>query len=133
MTTTTTTLPSLTGSKFEPREFNCKCGQCGLGYKDMAVSTIVKLLQARDTARVPFRIRSAIRCQTHNKSQGGRPNSAHTRGFAVDIGYTSSSEAYKILTALQAAGFNRIGHNGRLKFFHVDDDPSLPPEVFFDY
>lgn len=99
----------------------------------MQPSTIVRLLQARQKAGVPFRIRSAIRCVAHNKREGGRPNSAHTRGYALDIGYTSSSEAYKILTSLLAAGFNRIGHNPRLKFFHVDDDPSLPPEVVFDY
>jgi uncharacterized protein YcbK (DUF882 family) len=104
-----------------------------MGYKDMKHSTITRLLQARESAGVPFVIRSAIRCPAHNKASRGRPNSAHLRGYAVDIGYTSASDAYKILTALIRAGFNRIGHNPALKFFHVDDDPTLPPEVFFQY
>lgn len=128
----TVSLPDLTGTKFQAHEFECKCG-CGLGYADMQPSTITKLLKARKIAGVPFSIRSAIRCKVHNAKSGGRPNSAHLRGFAVDISAPTSQAAYKILTALLAAGFTRIGYNAKLNFFHVDDDPSLPQNLFFDY
>ena len=44
-----------------------------------------KLDRARDVAGVPFIITSAYRCEQHNKNVGGKPNSAHLRGYAVDI------------------------------------------------
>lgn len=131
-TTQATALPDLTGTKFQAHEFECKCG-CGLGYADMQPSTITKLLKARKIAGVAFTIKSAIRCKAHNAKSGGRPNSAHLRGFAVDISAPTSQVAYKILTALLASGFTRLGYNAKLNFFHVDDDPSLPQNLFFDY
>lgn len=118
------------GAPFKESEFDCRCG-CGLGLKDMPQSPIDKTVKARAIAQVPFIIDSAIRCVTHNAAEGGAPNSAHLRGHALDIRARTSRQRYKILTALLAVGFTRIGYNK--KFIHADDDPSLAPEVIFDY
>lgn len=118
---------------FKPEEFACQCGKCGKGFAEMQPSLLSKLNQARQLAGVPFIITSAYRCEEHNRNVGGKPNSAHIRGYAVDIKITNSSNAMSILKGLIEVGFNRIGYNSRLKFFHADCDPSLPQEVFFDY
>jgi uncharacterized protein YcbK (DUF882 family) len=88
-----------------------------------------KLDAARGLANVPFKINSGFRTITHNKKVGGEPNSAHTKGFAVDIGYSSGTEAYKILKGLMDVGFNRIGVYR--SWIHADCDPSLPKNVIW--
>lgn len=121
-----------THPNFKPHEFACKCG-CGLGFEDMKPSTLKKLYKARDIAGIGFVITSAIRCDAHNLRVGGANNSAHRRGYAVDIAATDSHRRYKIFKALLEAGFPRAGINFSKLFVHVDDDPSLPPEVLFPY
>jgi zinc D-Ala-D-Ala carboxypeptidase len=118
---------------FSPQEFACKCGKCGKGFAEMQPTLLSKLNQARQLAGVPFVITSAYRCEEHNRRVGGTPNSAHLRGYAVDIKIQNSMVAMSMLKAFISAGFNRIGYNSRTKFFHVDCDPSLPQNTFFDY
>lgn len=97
-------------------------------------NTFLQMLDdARGKAGVPFVITSGFRCSAHNKAVGGKATSAHLEGRAADISYKSSSAAFHILKALLEAGFTRIGHNPKHKFFHVDNSPNLPKEVFFDY
>ena len=118
---------------FNDDEFQCQCGRCGKGINQMQDSTLRKLFNAREEAGTAFVITSAFRCPEHNRKVGGTSNSAHLRGHAVDIAATSSRQYFKILKALFAAGFTRIGYNRASKFIHADDDPTLPQEVFFDY
>jgi len=118
---------------FAAHEFKCKCGRCDKGVNEMQESTLQKLVKAREIANVPFVITSAVRCPEHNRNVGGVDNSAHTKGHAVDIAAPNSARAFLILDALLKVGFTRIGYSTRGKFFHVDDDPSLPQKVFFDY
>ena len=113
---------------FSPAELTCKCG-CGLN--NFSALTLAKLNVARETAGIPFVITSACRCPAHNAKVGGKPSSAHLRGHAVDIRTQTSSHRYIIVAALLAAGFNRIGLADT--FIHVDDDPSLPERVIFNY
>lgn len=122
-----------TSEFFSEDEFDCKCHRCLKGYDDMQSTTLRKLFMAREMAGVPFVITSAFRCPEHNRKVGGTSNSAHLRGHAVDIAARNSREYFKILKALFAVGFPRIGYNKVNKFIHVDDDPTLPQEVFFDY
>lgn len=116
---------------FKPEEFRCKCGKCGLGYEDMQPSTLEKLVKARSLAKIPFVITSAMRCPDRNKAEGGKDTSAHLRGFAIDIVAPTNRVRLKVLSALHAAGFRRIGIGKT--FIHADDDPSLPADVCWLY
>ena len=88
--------------------------------------------KAREIAGIPFKILSGLRSDTYNKQIGGATNSAHLRGYAVDI-YCKDSEARaRIWLALVAVGFERFGIDKN--YIHVDCDPSLPsPRVWHYY
>lgn len=116
-------------SYFTDKELSCKCG-CGMIVEK---SLMEKLNKARELAGVSFVITSGARCKDHNRKVGGTPNSAHVRGMAADIAYTSSKVKFAILKGLFAAGFNRIGDNPKKSFIHCDIDATLPQDVFFDY
>ncbi len=118
-------------SYFTQKEFQCKCGKCDGGSMD--ADFVDKLNQARHLAQTSFVITSAYRCEAHNKNVGGKPDSAHLRGKAVDIKFASSAQSYKILKALLEVGFNRVGYNQKHSFYHVDNDSTLPQNVFFNY
>lgn len=99
--------------------------------KNMNSDFILKLEIARQSAKIPFEITSGYRTIAHNNKVGGKSNSAHTRGRAVDIKATDSLQRLTILKALIAAGFNRFGIGST--FIHVDDDPTLPANVMWHY
>lgn len=113
---------------FEPEEFSCG-DNCGAGFDDMNPDTLAMLDEARLIAGTPFNITSAYRCEDHNYRVGGRDNSAHTKGYAVDIEAESSSQKFDIVRGLIIAGFNRIGVYA--DFIHVDNDPSKPGQVMW--
>ena len=114
---------------FSDSELNCRCG-CGM---TITKPLLDKLNKARELAGVPFAVTSGARCKEHNRKVGGTPNSAHTRGMAVDIAYQSSRAKFAIIKALLGVGFVRIGDNQKKSFIHCDIDDSLPQNVFFDY
>lgn len=118
---------------FKPKEFACKCGRCGKGFPDMDSFFLAKLEEARELAGVAFTITSAYRCETHNANVGGKPNSAHLRGLAVDIATPTSERRFHVVKGLLLAGFKRIGINMDKNFVHVDSDTSLPQTVIFKY
>lgn len=113
---------------FRPEEFTCKCG---CGQNKMQDSTLRKLDEAREHAGIPFRITSGYRCPAHNATVSHVPDSAHTTGHAADIKVASGMERYKVIKACLEAGFTRIGWAE--SFVHVDDDPSKPANVMWDY
>jgi zinc D-Ala-D-Ala carboxypeptidase len=82
-------------------------------------------------ANIPFTINSAYRSPEQNARVGGKPNSSHLRGLAVDIRVNDSSTRYIVLNALISVGFNRIGVEG--SFIHVDDDKSKSDKVVWTY
>lgn len=93
---------------------------------------LVKMLDdARHIAGVPFKINSGFRNKTQNKKVGGVEDSAHLTGLAVDIACTSDANRWKIVTALQKVGFNRIGIAD--KFVHCDIDKSKSNNVIWLY
>jgi len=84
---------------------------------------------ARQLAGVPFVITSGYRSPEHNAEIGGVPDSAHTKGLAVDIRVHNSSCRFLILRALLKVGFRRIElapHH-----IHVDIDQDKPQGVIF--
>jgi zinc D-Ala-D-Ala carboxypeptidase len=93
---------------------------------------LVKMLDdARHIAGIPFKINSGFRTKEHNKKVGGVEDSAHLTGLAVDISCTNDSNRYKIVTALLAVGFNRIGW--AKTFIHADCDTSKSANVIWLY
>ena len=90
-----------------------------------------KLTAARVAAGIPFKINSGYRTIPHNAKVGGKANSSHTQGWAVDISATSSQQRFIILEALLLAGFTRIGI--AKTFIHADCDPNKASKVAWLY
>lgn len=99
--------------------------------KNMDSTFLNKLQEARTIAGVPFSINSGYRTKEHNKKVGGKPDSSHLKGLAVDISCTSSNRRCVVLSSLIKAGFTRIGI-GRT-FIHVDLDDSKVQNVYWMY
>ena len=97
----------------------------------MDVDFLAKLDKAREHAGIPFVINSAYRSPEHNAKVGGTPNSSHLKGLAVDIRCNNSVNRFKVLNALIANGFNRIGIADT--FIHVDLDLSKSANVIWTY
>jgi uncharacterized protein YcbK (DUF882 family) len=114
---------------FKANEFLCPC--CGRVKID--TNLILKLEDLRHYFGKPIKINSAYRCPTHNTQVGGVPNSAHTKGKAVDIAISNSSDRYKIISINfnQGIGFKRMGI--AKTFIHLDIDNSKPQEVIWLY
>ena len=98
---------------------------------NMDADFLAKLDKARELANIPFIINSAYRSPEQNVRVGGKPNSSHLRGLAVDIRANDSSTRYIVLNALISVGFNRIGIAS--SFIHVDDDKEKSNNVIWTY
>ena len=92
---------------------------------------LLRLDEARERAGIPFIINSAYRTPEHNAKIGGKPNSSHLRGLAVDISVTNSRQRFIILNALLDVGFTRIGIADT--FIHIDLDNEKSKEVIWTY
>ncbi len=99
--------------------------------KNMNEDFLAKLDNARMIADIPFIINSAWRSVEHNEKVGGKPDSSHLKGLAVDIKVTNSRQRFIVLQSLIAAGFNRIGI--AKTFIHVDGDNEKDPRVTWLY
>lgn len=114
---------------FSPAEF-AKCDPpCSIEQMD---ADFLKILDnIRECAGIPMVINCAYRSKEHDLKKGRSGNSAHTRGLAVDVRCTTSANRYKIVAACLDNHITRIGIGKT--FVHIDNDPSLPQEVIFDY
>lgn len=92
---------------------------------------LLKLDEARERAGIPFVINSAYRSPEHNAKIGGKPNSSHLKGLAVDISVTNSRQRFIVLNALLNVGFTRIGIADT--FIHVDLDNGKSKDVIWTY
>ena len=97
---------------------------------NMNVDFLAKLDEAREFAGIPFIINSAYRSPSHPESIKN-PTSSHIKGLAVDISAKDSITRFKVLDALIAVGFNRIGIAGT--FIHVDLDLDKSQNVIWTY
>ncbi len=113
---------------FGPHEFTCD-GE--IVYYKMDAELLEKLNLARDISGVPFVITSSYRTPESNAKVGGKPNSAHLRGTAVDIAISDGSQRFAILKGLLASGFTRIGV--AKSFIHADIDKQLPAPMVWTY
>ncbi len=92
-------------------------------------SFVEMLDKAREFADVPFVITSGFRSASQNASIGGAPNSAHTRGWAVDLRCSDSWVRYRIVRGLIFAGVPRI--ELAALHCHADADPSLHQNILW--
>ena len=92
---------------------------------------LLKLDEARELAGIPFKINSAYRTPEHNAKIGGKPNSSHLKGLAVDISVTNSRQRFIVLNALLEVGFTRIGIADT--FLHVDLSTDKSQQVIWTY
>lgn len=113
---------------FDESEFTCNGEPC---FEKMNRDFIDKLDLARSYSDVPFVITSSWRSKEHNKKVGGKPNSAHTRGLAVDLSARNSSDRHNIIRAAIMAKIARIGVGK--DFIHLDDDKTKPMGVVWLY
>jgi zinc D-Ala-D-Ala carboxypeptidase len=98
-----------------------------VGIKD---DVIYKLDRARSYFEAPIIITCGYRTPEHNAEIGGVPDSAHTKGLAVDIEAPAGAFAReKLAWALARAGFERV--ESAPKHFHVDVDPTKPAPAFW--
>jgi uncharacterized protein YcbK (DUF882 family) len=119
---------------FKPHEF--KMGQETVVdgvpvYDRMDPDLLTRLDRARELAGVPMVLTSSWRTPEYNAQVGGKPDSSHLRGLAVDITADTGSRKYSILVGLIRAGFTRIGIGA--DFIHADTDPDKPAEVIWLY
>lgn len=105
---------------FQLSEFACKCG-CSqmpdpnsLEFKHL----VCKLQTIRDECKFPLKITSGYRCQKHNKSIGGKSDSSHLVGLAVDIEIKNDYSRLIFLESAIKAGIKRIGI--AKDFIHID-------------
>lgn len=99
--------------------------------EQMDADFLKTLDRIRECAGIPLVLNCAYRSRQHDVKKGRSGNSAHTRGLAVDIRCTTSSNRMKIVRAALACGIRRIGIGKN--FIHLDADPSLPQDVIWDY
>lgn len=115
-------------ANFNRAEFAC---HCGCGKANISPALVAILQQIREAAGRPLTIESGVRCFDHNIKVGGKPNSAHTRGLAVDIVCTDSRQRHELVNLALQAGISRIGIGKT--FVHIDIDTSLAPRVIWLY
>lgn len=84
---------------------------------------------ARSIAKVPFIITSGVRSVEKNEKVGGKKDSSHLNGLAVDLSCLDSNTRYRIISSLLVAGFKRIGWDE--VHIHTDIDLTKPQEVIF--
>lgn len=86
----------------------------------------------REAVGFPLVIHSGFRSQERNAAlKDAKPDSAHLRGFAADIGAPLSIQRFALAQAAFARGFRRIGIGSG--FVHLDLDPTLPQGVLWLY
>lgn len=114
---------------FEYREFDSPDEKGS--YQKMDVDFLNRLADAREIAKIAFKITSGYRTPAHNEKIGGVRQSSHCLGYAADIYAPTSAQKFIIVSALIEVGFNRIGVSKN--FIHVDSDPTKPDSVIWTY
>lgn len=103
--------------------------------KDSGKLVSNELISMLDVARKKYGkslvINSGYRTIEHNAEVGGKPDSSHLKGLAVDISCTKSTDRFKLEGILREVGFSRIGIGST--FIHVDIDKEKTQKVLWTY
>ena len=119
----------ITSRYFLESEFQRCSPACSL--QDMKQSTMTKLDSARDIAGIPLVMTCAFRSSAWDRAKGRTGTGAHTTGYAVDIKCLSDATRWRVVNALIAVGFRRIGV--AKTFIHADNSPNHAQEVVWLY
>jgi len=119
---------------FSWSEFECKCG-CGL--RLISPFIVDQLQEVRNQYGKPIKINSGVRCEKHNKEEGGAKDSEHlpqiaAAGFGqgIDIACETSGERYELLP-LVLLKFPRVGIGD--DFLHIGVKPTKAQGVAWLY
>ena len=105
------------------KEFRCRCSH------ESCRATVIneKLVDSYHAFRLymdmPLHITSGFRCTLHNFEVGGKPQSRHILGDAIDISVVNLLEKVTIKDVLyyaQKAGFTFTKYYPEHKFVHMD-------------
>ena len=113
---------------FSRHEFTC---QCGCGFENIDMNLVAILENIRNILRSPIIITSGCRCEKHNEKAGGKPDSSHLKGKAVDILVRDSAARFKYVIMALENGIKRIGI--AKNFIHIDVDTEKTEEVLWLY
>lgn len=123
------------GALLSPKEFACKCGECGdASGLNMRMSTIGKLAKMRDAAGFPFIIRSGWRCPGHEVELKKPEPGTHGLGYAVDIQAFEKGQRDWLMNNAAKFGFHGTGRGNT--FVHLDDlgyDSRVPRPASWRY
>ena len=107
---------------FSRHEAACKCG-CGFDTADVLTTAIIQ--QVRDYVDEKVIVTSWCRCEKHNKDAGGKPDSQHLYGRAVDfyvVGYSRAQhlELFRWIEETLMKGEGGLRLYKRKNFIHLD-------------
>lgn len=115
---------------FSAEEFGCKCGDCHGSGQGIDRGLVQGLQVVRTIYGKPITINSGVRCVSHNQAVGGKSDSEHLDGLAVDISVPDSRARYELLSLL-LINFARLGIDGQ--FIHVGMSDTKPQRVVWVY
>jgi hypothetical protein len=102
----------------------------GSGYNYMDREFMSMLDEARDIAKIRFKILSGYVTSTHNKIHyKASTTSSHLIGRAAHIECVNAKKRIKIVESLNMVGFRRIGLHRN--YIHIDNDDLKPPMLWF--
>jgi len=122
---------------FHVREFKCHDGtgymaglkKSGLSHREakkraVQLATYLEEVRAR-CGNKPLYLNSVYRTPAYNASIGGAKNSAHTRGYAVDIATPRGWRQDRFRAVVRAVFPCGTGNYPSQRFVHGDFDPTL--------